>query len=46
MDLVGGIIRFPGLWDAGALIVLTRGFQKKAQKTPAQQISRSARPCA
>ncbi len=41
VGLGGRIYRFLGFWDAGALIVLTHGFQKKTQKTPAQEINKA-----
>jgi len=41
VGLGGRIYRFLGFWDAGALIVLTHGFQKKTQKTPAREINKA-----
>ena len=35
--LVGGAGAL-GFWDAGRLVVLTNGFAKKSQKTPAREI--------
>jgi phage-related protein len=41
VGLGGRIFRFLGFWGAGALIILTHGFQKKTQKTPQQEIRRA-----
>ena len=35
------IYRILGFFDKGDLIVLTNGFQKKTQKTPASEIQRA-----
>ncbi|MGB8212335.1 MAG: type II toxin-antitoxin system RelE/ParE family toxin [Anaerolineales bacterium] len=32
-----------GFFDGGALVILTNGFAKKAQKTPAQEIALAVR---
>jgi len=32
-----------GFFDGGALLILTNGFAKKTQKTPAQEISLAIR---
>ena len=34
----GDAFRLLGCWDAGRLVVLTNGFAKKTQKTPAREI--------
>ena len=34
----GDAFRLLGFWDAGWLVVLTNGFAKKTQKTPAREI--------
>ena len=34
----GDAFRLLGFWDAGRLVVLTNGFAKKTQKTPAREI--------
>ena len=34
----GDAFRLLGFWDAGSLVVLTNGFAKKTQKTPAREI--------
>ena len=34
----GDAYRLLGFWDAGRLIILTNGFAKKTQKTPAREI--------
>jgi len=41
VGLGGRIFRFLGFWEAGALIILTHGFQKKTQKTPRQEINKA-----
>ncbi len=33
--------RFLGVWEKGALIILTHGFSKKTQKTPVQEINKA-----
>lgn len=34
----GDAFRLLGFWDAGRLVVLTNGFAKTTQKTPAREI--------
>ena len=41
VGLGGRIYRFLAFWDAGALIVMTHGFEKKSQKTPLQEIKKA-----
>ena len=41
VGLGGRIYRFLAFWDAGALIILTHGFEKKTQKTPLQEINKA-----
>jgi len=41
VGLGGRIYRFLGFWDAGALIILTHGFEKKTQKIPLQEINKA-----
>jgi phage-related protein len=36
--LGGTAVRFLGFWEAGSLIILTNGFEKKSQKTPRAEI--------
>ena len=38
----GDAFRLLGFWDAGRLIILTNGFAKKAQKTPAREMELAA----
>ena len=38
----GDAFRLLGFWDAGRLVVLTNGFAKKTQKTPAREIELAA----
>jgi phage-related protein len=35
----GDAFRLLGFWDAGTLIILTNGFAKKTDKTPAREIA-------
>jgi phage-related protein len=35
----GDAFRLLGFWDAGRLIILTNGFAKKTQKTPARELA-------
>jgi phage-related protein len=35
----GDAFRLLGFWDSGALIILTNGFAKKTDKTPAREIA-------
>lgn len=35
----GDAFRMLGFWDAGRLIILTNGFDKKTQKTPEREIA-------
>jgi phage-related protein len=35
----GDAFRLLGFWDAGRLVILTNGFAKKTQKTPAREIA-------
>ena len=35
----GDAFRLLGFWDAGQLIILTNGFAKKTQKTPAREMA-------
>ena len=37
------IFRLLGFFDGGALLILTHGFAKKTQKTPAQEIALAVR---
>ena len=37
------IFRLLGFFDGGALLILTNGFAKKAQKTPPQEIALAIR---
>jgi len=39
----GDAFRLLGFWDAGRLVVLTNGFAKKTQKTPAREIELAER---
>jgi phage-related protein len=39
VDFGGGAFRLLGFFDKGSLIILTNGFAKKTQKTPAAEIS-------
>lgn len=34
----GDAFRLLGFWDAGNLVILTNGFAKKTQKTPAREM--------
>ena len=38
----GEAFRLLGFWDAGRLIILTNGFAKKTQKTPAREMELAA----
>jgi phage-related protein len=38
-DFGGDAFRLLGFWDSGTLIVLTNGFAKKTDKTPAREIA-------
>lgn len=38
IEFSGDAFRLLGFWDAGRLIVLTNGFAKKTEKTPAREI--------
>lgn len=43
IQLGNDIFRLLGFFDGGTLLILTNGFPKKSQKTPAQEIALAAR---
>ena len=43
IQLGNDIFRLLGFFDGGTLLVLTNGFTKKSQKTPAQEITLAVR---
>jgi phage-related protein len=43
IEMMGNIYRIFCCFDKGNLVMLFQGFQKKSQKTPADQIARAAR---
>jgi phage-related protein len=41
VNIQNGICRFPFFCQAGRIIIVTHGFQKKTQKTPPSEIARA-----
>lgn len=39
IEFGGDAFRLLGFWEAGRLVILTHGFAKKTQKTPAREIA-------